>query len=90
MTSSAVSPRRSAYEEASRSAADAVRNSAEYLSRKRALRQREAVAQVRAELGRRAPTVARGLADRGLLLCAVIALVFAALALIVSSVGLFA
>ena len=49
MTTGAITPRRSAYDEASRSAADAVRNSADYLRRARALRQREAVALVRAE-----------------------------------------
>lgn len=89
MSTGAVAPRRSAYDEASRSAADAVRNSAEYLRRMRAQRQREAVATVHAELLRRVPARARGRLDRGWLICAVIALVCAALALIVSSMGLF-
>jgi hypothetical protein len=90
MTSGAVTPRLSAYDEASRSAAEAVRNSAEYLSRARAERRREAVAMVRAELRRRAPARSWGPVDRMLLLGAAVALVCAALALIVSSMGLFA
>jgi hypothetical protein len=91
MISGAASPRLSAYDEASRSAVDAAGNAADYLRRMRALRQREAVAQVRAELRRRVPDRIRSrAADRVLLLWSLVALVCAALALIVSSVGLFA
>ena len=89
MTSGAVSPRRSAYDDASRSAVDAAGNTAEYLRRERALRQREAVAQVRAELRRRAPP-GPGSDDPVLLAAVAAAIVCAALALIVSSIGLFA
>jgi hypothetical protein len=90
MTSGAVTPRLSAYDDASRSAAEAVRNSTEYLGRARAARQREAVAKVRAELRRRAPARSWGPGDRVLLLGAAVAVVCAAVALIVSSMGLFA
>jgi ferric-dicitrate binding protein FerR (iron transport regulator) len=90
MTTGAVTPRLSAHDDASRSAADAVRNSAEYLRRMRNQRQREAVARVRAELRRRAPARPWGRGDRALLLCAAVALVCAAAALVVSSMGLFA
>jgi hypothetical protein len=90
MTSGAISPRRSAYDDASRSAMDAAGNAADYLRRMRVQRQREATAQVRDELRRRAPSRARSGFDRALLLCAAVALVCAALALIVSSMGVFA
>jgi hypothetical protein len=90
MTSGAISPRRSAYDDASRSAVDAAGNAADYLRRVRAQRQREATAQVRDELLRRVPARARSGFDRALLLCAAVALVCAALALIVSSMGVFA
>ena len=60
MTSGAISPRCSAYDDASRSAMDAAANAADYLGRMRALRNREAVALVRAELRRRVPARARG------------------------------
>lgn len=89
MTSSVVSPRLSAYDEARRSAADAVRNSAEYLSRVRAQRQREAVALVRDELRRRVPARGWIRTERRLRLWAAVAFLFGALALIVSSMGLF-
>ena len=82
MTSGAISPRRSAYDDASRSAMDAAGNAADYLHRVRVQRQREATAQVRDELRRRLPTRARSGIDRALLLCA-------ALALIVSTLGVF-
>jgi hypothetical protein len=89
MTSGAISPRRSAYDDARRSAVDAAGNAADYLRRVRVQRQREATAQVRDELRRRLPTRARSGFDRALLLCAAVAVVCAALALIVSSMGLF-
>ena len=89
MTSGAISPRRSAYDDASRSAMDAAGNAADYLRRVRVQRQREATAQVRDELCRRLPTRARSGFDRALLLCAAVALVCAALALIVSTLGVF-
>ena len=89
MSSGAISPRRSAYDDASRSAMDAAGNAADYLRRMRVLRQREATAQVRDELRRRVPSRARSGFDRALLLCAAVALVCAALALIVSSMGVF-
>lgn len=90
MTSGAISPRRSAYDDASRSAMDAAGNAADYLRRMRVQRQREATAQVHDELLRRVPARARSGFDRALLLCAAVALVCAALALIVSSMGVFA
>ena len=90
MTTGAVSPRLSAHDDASRSAADAVGNSADYLRRVRAQRQREAVALVRAELRRRVPPRLSGRGDRVLLICAAAAFVCASVALIVSSMGLFA
>ena len=89
MTSGAISPRRSAYDGASRSAMDAAGNAADYLRRVRVQRQREATVQVRDELRRRLPTRARSGFDRALLLCAAVALVCAALALIVSTLGVF-
>ena len=89
MTSGAISPRRSAYDDASRSAMDAAGNAADYLRRARVQRQREATVQVRDELRRRLPTRARSGFDRALLLCAAVALVCAALALIVSTLGVF-
>ena len=89
MTSGAISPRRSAYDDASRSAMDAAGNAADYLRRVRVQRQREATVQVRDELRRRLPTRARNGFDRALLLCAAVALVCAALALIVSTLGVF-
>ena len=89
MTSGAISPRRSAYDDASRSAMDAAGNAADYLRRVRVQRQREATVQVRDELRRRLPTRARSGIDRALLLCAAVALVCAALALIVSTLGVF-
>jgi hypothetical protein len=89
MTSGAISPRRSAYDDASRSAVDAAGNAADYLRRMRAQRQREATAQVHDELCRRLPARARSGFDRALLLCAAVAVVCAVLALLVSTMGLF-
>jgi hypothetical protein len=89
MTSGAISPRRSAYDDASRSAMDAAGNAADYLRRMRVQRQREATAQVHDELRRRLPVRARSGFDRALLLCAAVAVVFAVLALLVSTMGLF-
>lgn len=86
--STTADARLNTYEEASRSAADAVRNSADYLRRMRTLRQQEAVSQVAAELRKRAPT-GRGRADRVWLAWASIALICAVLALTVSAIGLF-
>jgi hypothetical protein len=88
MTSGAISHRRSAYDDASRSAVDAAGNAADYLRRMRALRQREAVALVRAELRRRVPVRAFGRLDALLLVWATVAVLVSALALIVSA-GVF-
>lgn len=89
LSTSAASARLSAYDDASRSATDAVRNSADYLRRVRAQRLQEATSQVRAELRRRVP--ARwGRTDRMWLACAALAAVAAVVALVVSSMGLFA
>ena len=88
MTTGAVTPRLSAYDDASRSAVEAAGNAADYLRRMRAVRQREAVALVRAELRRRVPAAARGRTDALLLIWATVALLVSALALIVSA-GVF-
>ena len=90
MTSGTVSPRLSAYDDARRAAVDAAADTAEYLRRVRAARQREAVALVRTELRRRAPSRARDLTHPVLLVCVAAAIVCATLALVVSSIGLFA